>query len=73
MHHLVAAELATVPENIRAFVPIEGLIDAAIKKLIHKFVVEGSFTATEQRDYDELTMERSRRMMPPRIRSRLYR
>jgi len=70
MHPLIAAEQTTVPEQLRPFVPTEGLIDRALKKLVAKLVQNGHFSPKEQRDYDELTMERVRRMTPPRLHSR---
>ena len=70
MHPLVAAEYAKVPEGIRQFVPIEGIIDQLIRNLCHSHVKNGGWTAEEKSHFDELTMERTRRMMPPRIRPR---
>lgn len=62
MHPLVAQQYAEIPEAIKPFVPIEGLIDNAIKSLVSKLVTSGSFTPKEQRDFDDLNDERVRRM-----------
>ena len=41
MHPLVTQQYGKIPETIRPFVPVEGLIDNAIKGLISKFVTNG--------------------------------
>lgn len=66
MHPLVATLHAEIPVRLRPFVSIESLLDKAIRRLIGTLVQKGSFTKQEQRDYDELTMERVRRMTPRR-------
>jgi hypothetical protein len=62
MHPLVAQQYEKIPETLRPFVPVEGLIDKAIKGLVSKFVTNGSFTPKEQRDFDDLNDERVWRM-----------
>ncbi len=71
MHPLVIVEQAQVPQHLQQFVPIESLIDKAIRALISHRTENGTWTETEQRHYDELTMERVRRMRPVMLSQRL--